>query len=138
MKTKSIFTITIMVSILLIYFYQGTSQPGRSVGTCDAPLLGAAHSGAPGEVNCTGCHSGTINSGPGTLSFSLSTNGDKYVPGETYTATIVLLETGIDKFGFQVTFLEDSGETSTGTIVITDSLNTRYIPDVGRNYVGNT
>ena len=36
---------------------------------CSAPLLGASHSGAPGEVNCSGCHSGSPNTGPGTVNY---------------------------------------------------------------------
>ena len=36
---------------------------------CSAPNLGAAHSGAPGEVNCSGCHSGVANTGPGTVNY---------------------------------------------------------------------
>ena len=36
---------------------------------CSAPLLGAAHSGAPGEVNCAGCHSGVVNSGSGNVNY---------------------------------------------------------------------
>ena len=34
-----------------------------------APLLGASHSGAPGEVNCTACHSRSANVGPGTINY---------------------------------------------------------------------
>ena len=36
---------------------------------CSAPLLGASHSGAPGEVSCTSCHSGSTNTGPGTINY---------------------------------------------------------------------
>ncbi len=112
-------------------------QPG-SHALCDAPLLGSAHSGAPGEVNCTGCHSGTINTGPGSVLVDLGVPGNVYTPGLTYTATITIYDTGLNKFGFQVTILEDSTNTSTGAFAITDAVNTRLIPDVTREYVGNT
>ena len=49
---------------------------------CSAPLLGAAHSGAPGEVNCAGCHSGSINSGPGEINYQIGAGNGHYTPDE--------------------------------------------------------
>ena len=68
----------------------------------------------------------------------LGVPGNVYTPGLTYTATITIYDTGLNKFGFQVTILEDSTNTSTGAFAITDAVNTRLIPDVTREYVGNT
>ena len=59
---------------LLIYFLFSSLFSTE----CSAPLLGAAHSGAPGEVNCSGCHSGVINSGPGIVDYLIGTGNSFY------------------------------------------------------------
>ena len=41
-----------------------------------APLLGASHSGALSKVNCTGCHSGSTNTGPGTINYLIGDSID--------------------------------------------------------------
>nr|MCU0349090.1 hypothetical protein [Saprospiraceae bacterium] len=40
-------------------------------GPCDSPVIGG-HTGAPGETGCDGCHAGTPNTGPGTLTLDWS------------------------------------------------------------------
>jgi Secretion system C-terminal sorting domain/Reeler domain len=108
-------------------------------GPCDAPLLGAGHSGAPGEVNCTGCHGGTPNTGSGSLLFDLGGGTNDYTPGQTYTATVKLSQTEVNKFGFQVIALKDSNDSFIGSYTLTDPTNTRIINgSVGKKYVGTT
>lgn len=80
-----------------------------------APLLAQAYSsgppdgrtGAPGEGNCTQCHSGTVNSGDGSF---LLDGPAVYEPGETYTLTATLQDPGQSRWGFELT---DQG---TGTL----------------------
>ncbi|PCH98361.1 MAG: hypothetical protein COB85_01650 [Bacteroidetes bacterium] len=135
MKNQTVFTLA-SLGVVIFFLHSSFQSPEKAL--CDAPLLGPAHSGAPGEVNCTGCHSGTINSGTGILTVDLGVPDSTYTPGQTYSATITLFEAGIDKFGFQVCLLEDSNNTSTGILILTDVNKTRLIPDVSREYVGNT
>ncbi len=59
-------------------------------------------------VNCTGCHSGSLNPTGGSLSIS-GTNA--YYPGRTYTITAAL--TGGTIYGFEITAVQSSS-TSTG------------------------
>lgn len=78
-----------------------------------------AHTGAPGESNCTSCHSDfAVNSGTGTRTLVLnSTPGlTSYTPGQTYTVTYTLNQSGISKFGFQATVKRANG-TSAGTLI---------------------
>ncbi len=103
-------------------------------------IIGTA--GAPGESNCTLCHSGTAipNSSVTTINFSGANN--KYVPGSTYTVTVTIASAS-PKNGFETTALEDAGNTSAGTWVITDATNTQFktgtVPSNGtRNYVTHT
>ena len=104
---------------------------------CDAPLVGG-HTGAPGETNCTGCHAGTNNSGPGTLSFNIGGGITKYVPGQTYIGTVALSQNGINKFGFACGAFKDSTNTSIGTFSLIDPTRTRTYMDGTRSYVSHT
>jgi len=60
--------------------------------------------GAPGELNCTACHSQTlVNSDPaGQLTISVPGSNGFYAPGATYTVVVQLNYTGRPRFGFAV------------------------------------
>ncbi len=69
--------------------------------------------GAPGESICAAsdCHSDyEVNSGPGT--FSLQGIPETYTPGNTYPITIQLQQEGQQRWGFQVTIINDDGTRS--------------------------
>ena len=106
-------------------------------GPCDAPLVGG-HIGAPGESSCTGCHGGTANTGPGSLSLQLSDTTLLYTPGELFDATVTLRQPGRDKFGFVGLALKDAGNTTVGTFTIDDALRTRTYNDGPHKYVSHT
>jgi hypothetical protein len=110
-------------------------------GGCDAPMIGAGYTSAPSEGSCgqSGCHSGVINSGPGITIFESLDAAGGYTPGETYSFSMKMNQNGIDKFGFQITALEDSTNSFTGNFVLTDPTNTRNINGpMFRKYVGST
>jgi len=104
--------------------------------TCDAPLVGG-HTGAPGETNCTGCHAGTNNSGPGTLTFDIGGGITQYVPGQTYLGTVTMLQSSVNKFGFACLALKDSNNTTIGAFSLIDATRTRLYVDGTRNYVSH-
>lgn len=106
-------------------------------GPCDSPVVGG-HTGAPGESSCTGCHGGTANTGSGSLTLALSDTTLRYVPGETFDATVVMRQTGLDKFGFVGLALKDVGNTTIGTFTIDDMVRTRTYSDGPRKYVSHT
>ena len=90
--------------------------------------------GAPGETTCTDCHSGSIQSGNGTINFiyddGLNTG---YLPGETY-----IFEIGIDagiQNGFQVTILDDN-DIKAGTFIA--GANTSIGLSAGKQYIGHS
>ena len=56
---------------------------------------------APNYNNCTSCHSGTVNSGNGTVSITGLPDGG-YVPGETYSLTLSVTGTHARGYGFQM------------------------------------
>src|SRR4030095_7896943 len=65
------------------------------------------HTGAPGELTCavSGCHTGSLNEGPGELSIIAP---DMYEPGMTYEITVkhTTPDTSRRRWGFQLTVLD--------------------------------
>lgn len=106
-------------------------------GPCDSPVVGG-HTGAPGETGCDGCHAGTPNTGPGTLTLDWSDTSGQYVPGQAYDAVVTLAQADRDKFGFVGLALKDSGTTTTGQFSIDDVDRTRTYNDGSRKYVSHT
>lgn len=73
---------------------------------------------APGESNCTSCHSGSLNPTPGNLAnLTLTGNytGGGYIPDSTYTLTLSYSQSGINRFGFQITALRNDNDAPVGT-----------------------
>ncbi len=87
-----------------------------------------AKTSSPADVNnCTQCHSGTINSGTGTRTITSDIPAGGYVTGETYTIIATITEAGINKFGFEVTAEKNADNSKVGTMVITNSTETKVI-----------
>ena len=109
---------------------------------CSAPWLGAAHSGAPGEVSCAGCHSGSSNSGPGSINYLIDNGTSSYSSNELYTILFSMEEDNVNQFGFQTVALKASNNTNVGTFSLTDTDETRLIEDdhngSDRIYIGHT
>jgi hypothetical protein len=76
-------------------------------------------SGAPGESNCTDCHSGSVQSGDGINELFLMNSNfqpvTEYVPGETYQ--VALSTATATKRGFQVSPRIVSSNAKAGTSV---------------------
>lgn len=89
----------------------------------------AARTGAPGETNCTACHTGTAMSGEGVIFFSVG-GGPNYTPGETYPLSIATV--GGSKNGFELTIL-DGSDNQAGTL--TAGVNTTVTSAGGRQYI---
>jgi len=113
-----------------------------SADPCSAPWLGAAHSGAPGEVNCSACHAGSINSGSGAVNYIIGTNSGSYMPGYVYSMMVSISQENLNQFGFQTVALRESNDSNVGNFILIDEENTRLIEDShngsDRVYVGHT
>lgn len=73
-----------------------------------------AHTGAPGDQgNCTACHTGNVNSGPGSV--SVTGIPIAYTPGQVYPLTVTVQQNGRVRFGFQLTAIDASNNRS-GTL----------------------
>lgn len=86
--------------------------------------------GAPGQNNCTQCHSGNaVNSGNGSFAIS---GPDTYVPGQTYPITVTLQDPGQVRWGFEFTPLAN------GTLQATDAARTQTSTAGGNRYIKHT
>lgn len=128
--TITLFLVTFISVSWTVYRQYGVTSP------CDAPLVGG-HTGAPGETSCTGCHAGTDNSGVATLTFNIGGGITQYVPGQVYSCTVGISQSGVDKMGFSCLALKDINNTTIGTFTLTDPARTRTYVDGIRNYVSH-
>ena len=93
----------------------------------------AGRTGAPGETNCTSCH--TQNSGPGTVQITAPAS---YTPGQTVQITVTNATTDTSRlaWGFQLTAL-DGTNAKAGTLAATTA-NTAVINTATKQYMNQT
>jgi len=95
----------------------------------------AARTGAPGETTCAECH-GNLNTGSGSVTV---TGPASYNPGDTLTLAIVVAQAGQQRWGFEITALDD-GNQAIGLFLVTDPSRTQAVVDgvTLRQYVEHT
>jgi hypothetical protein len=121
--------IYIFIGILALVFYYSLASARFSSG------IGDELTGAPGETDCTGCHSGP--GGDGTI--AILGLPEYYHSLVTYTITVQVSETGQSRWGFELTAIDNNGD-GVGAFTITDAVNTTLSdnPAPGRDYVKHT
>jgi hypothetical protein len=96
------------------------------------------YTGAPNDNgNCTACHVGNAGSGSGSVSITGIPNA--YTPGQTYPLTVMVQQSGRQKFGFQLTTI-DASNNRAGTLIPL-SAETQLNPALGqgnRQYIEHT
>lgn len=125
---KKTFALKRFLTSLLVLSFVGLTL--NSLTYSGGPPAGLTH--APGEGNCTQCHSGTLDTTSSNIAnISLSGNftGGGYIPDSTYTMTLSYSQSGISKFGFELTCLTstnvmagDFTKTSTATNKVTTTI----------------
>ena len=113
---KKVLTVLATLAFVLVSVKSWTYRSGPGGGL----------SNAPNEGNCTSCHSGTsLNGGSGSASditLSGDFTGGGYIPDSTYTLTLKYKQSGISRWGFNLTALNASDDSPAGTF---DNLNNR-------------
>src|SRR5690606_33041680 len=113
-------------------------------GTMNQSGPGPGLTNAPNESNCTSCHSGSlVTSGSNWNNIRLKGDftGGGYIPDSVYTIEITHKQSGISKFGFQVTPLLKSNNAPAGSISVSSNRVQRYTSVVNnqtRQYAGHT
>jgi hypothetical protein len=134
---KKLVKLAIAGAAVALFILQATS--GRSV---HAYLSGPpeSHTDAPGEENCTECHTGfALNSGNGNI--TITGLPDTYAPSQQVVVTVTVTHPDGFLYGFQVTAL-DSMNHPAGTLAATDMVNTQAITGIvnteTRTYIEHT
>lgn len=108
------------------------------VANNDGPTAGKT--GAPGENNCTQCHTGTAQSGVGVNTVVMTEGVDvvtDYTPGTVYNVAISIANPSTIN-GFQIVALNES-DAQAGTITIIPSSGTQIKNGAaGKKYVTHT
>jgi hypothetical protein len=145
MKTPfyhSLFIGLLAVSGLLVSFSGKESiQTVKNFSTNFHSILNQAGSpggktGAPGDATCTQCHSGTVQSGSGFNTVTLTHGGNpvtEYEAGTTYQVQVTMA-TNNAKNGFEIVALNPNNTTA-GTLSITDATHTKTINSGGKTRV---
>lgn len=86
--------------------------------------------GAPNELDCTSCHSGSVNSGPGSLKISFpDSNG--YVAGQKYKLTVTLADPTAKRWGFEMTNRKEATSIFAGAFSTISGTTTTLIQRAG-------
>ena len=103
---------------LAIFFYPTTSNSygsGSPGGKTNSPLDGAS---------CTQCHYAGLATGA-TITTNIPPSG--YIANQVYTITANINQSGINKFGFEISAEEANfGSAKTGSFMITNSSETKF------------
>jgi len=130
-----------MKKILIILFCCGLVIISfNSISYSSGP--GGGYTNAPNEANCTSCHSGTLNRGSFASAFELTGDftGGGYLPDSTYKITIKHAQSGVTRYGFQVTVLDKSNK-SAGDLTRTSNRTqkrTKVVNGNTRQYIEHT
>ncbi len=109
-------TNSVQIKVLFVILI---TMPFPLIGNSSGPPSGYAYN-APNYNNCTVCHSGTTNSGNGSVEFIDLPN--EFNPGETYSIGIVVTGSNSRGYGFQATAM--SGDQFAGNFSLnSDSEN---------------
>jgi hypothetical protein len=76
------------------------------------------YSSAPTEGNCSSCHGSATTSGSNWSNITLTSNTgtNEYLPDSVYTMTLSYSESGVSKYGFQITVLDSATSKMVGTL----------------------
>ena len=112
---KKIYTVLVLIlCVTIVMSFDILSSNGK-----------AGKTGSPGESDCTSCHAGTVNTGPGSVTItSPDLIGWAYTPGQTYTINVTITQASIPLFAFGFEALDASGANA-GTLIITNSAETQ-------------
>ena len=121
-----------------VYKIEQLNRSKSHVANTGGPAAGKT--GAPGEVSCTQCHSGTAQSGSGVNTLVVTENltpVTSYTPGTVYNVAISMASASA-KNGFQVVAL-DGTNAQAGTVTLLAASTTQTVNgSAGKKYVTQT
>lgn len=137
MKKIISFTLSLTLFAAWVLTNQNPHQIQKHASVINSGGAPTGKTGAPGESNCTMCHSGNVNDGSSVSTISFSGLNNEYIPGVTYDLNLSL-NNGSSKNGFQLVILDSITESNAGTITTTDAVNTQISSGNNRTYLNHT
>ena len=130
---------TITVFALTVLFIAGSAY--MAITFSGGPPAG--HTNAPGESNCTSCHSGSlVTSGTNWSNMSLTSSVSlgAFQPNTNYTLNLTFADPNRSLYGFQMVALPASATSNTGSIGTFSSSNNSVQTQTssGRSYAEHT
>ncbi|MBK6749120.1 MAG: hypothetical protein IPG67_03700 [Acidobacteria bacterium] len=96
------------VAAIAVFGFGSYGDPTQGVSAASSGPS-ASHTGAPGEANCTSCHSEfPVNSGEGNI--SITGIPALYTPGQQIQVTVTTSQANAVIYGFQLTAINAIGE----------------------------
>jgi len=140
MKKNYILALTFGLSVAIVSWQKSNTVEKNSYKISHRNNSGAptGRTGAPGEGNCTGCHSGTVQPGA-TENVLMLADGSgpvtSYVPGQTYTVALSMSSSPAKK-GMQVTALNSSNQAA-GTFTAITGGGVAITTGSGKSYANH-
>jgi hypothetical protein len=127
MKNRFIFISSIVISVFLCASYTILKTAGSHPGS----------TGAPGDATCasSGCHSDAqvIQNSVGVNTLEYSETDSTFIPGQTYTLTVKVNSPLTEKFGFELSALNNLNNTNAGFFNVLESVRTQTISHTYNN-----
>ena len=120
-----------LFAILFVFSISGLFTDLAMTNSASAPN---GFTGAPGENNCTTCHSGTVNSGSGNVSIDFNSGATTYALSSTYNIKVDVNDGSAATYGFSLVALDQNGS-NVGIMNITNASNTKTSTQGGKTYV---
>jgi hypothetical protein len=96
--------------------------------------------GAPGEGDCTGCHSGSVQNGQTENTLLIAegfTPVSSYLPGTTYNVSLTMNSTPAKK-GFEAIVIDDVNEAMAGTFATITGGGVQILSSGSKQYASHT
>ncbi len=133
--SRKMFFTKLSAIFVVAAFFLGIQMFSTKIEKVSASASGPTpgHTGAPGEANCTSCHSDfPVNSGTGNV--TITGVPANYLPNQQYQITVRTTEVGATIYGFQMTAVDSQGRRA-GTFVLPAQVPQRLQLDEG--FIGN-
>jgi hypothetical protein len=132
--------IIILAAVIAVSGFYGLSPKPSVLASASGPT--PSHTNAPGEANCTACHSDfPVNTGGGSVVITgLPVN---YRPGQQIPVTVTVTHQNAVTYGFQMTTLNKSNQ-SIGTYTLPNQqpqqlqINEGIVGNITRTYIYHT
>jgi hypothetical protein len=122
------------IIFVIMFFFCSIFEMFSDIANANKASAPNGFTGAPGETDCTTCHSGTVNSGSGNVSIDFNSGATSYALNNSYNVKVDVNDGTGATYGFSLVALDQNGS-NVGTINVTNTSNTKTSSQNGKTYV---